>query len=136
MSVFENGVYFAPSPLMSTIPSWNPTIRPHVTTAAPSSTNVLPFPTVSTSLIIPGNTSPVPSTLQRGSTASFTGVILTLSPGRAMSALSDLKFSLVDLERSVREELCLISPCDSLYVCFEQFQFHGIPPSIVGAYFL
>ena len=33
--VFENGVYLAPSPLISTIPSWKPTILPVVTTAAP-----------------------------------------------------------------------------------------------------
>jgi hypothetical protein len=65
------------------IPSWNPTILPVVTIAAPLSTCVRPEPTCSTSPITPGKMLPLPSTLQRGSMTSLTGMIRVLSPGFA-----------------------------------------------------
>ena len=78
----ENGVYSAPGPLISIIPSWNPTTVPVVTTAAPRSTAVLPEPTVSSSPVKkPGKHTPVPSSLQRGSITSLTEIIRVLSPG-------------------------------------------------------
>ena len=78
---------------MSMIPSWKPTILPAVTTAIPFNAYVFPSPTVSTLLITPGNTPPLPSTFTRGSITSLTGVILTLSPGLAISNLQLLIFS-------------------------------------------
>ena len=78
---------------MSTIPSWKPTILPVVITAQPLRTFVLPEPTTSTFERIPGNTPPGPSTLTLGSTTSLTGVILTLSPGLAISTSTDLMCS-------------------------------------------
>ena len=74
---------------MSIIPSWNPTILPVVTTAIPLSAIVRPSPTVSTFERIPGKIPPRPSTLTRGSITSLTGVIRTLSPGRAISKSTD-----------------------------------------------
>ena len=75
---------------MSMIPSWNPTILPAVTTAIPFNAYVFPEPTVSTFEIIPGNTPPFPSTFTLGSITSFTGVILTDSPGFAISKVTVL----------------------------------------------
>ena len=86
---FEKGVYSAPGPVISTIPSWNPTIFPVVTTAIPFKAIVFPSPTVSTFDKTPGKIPPLPSTFTRGSITSFTGVIRTLSPGFAMSNSTD-----------------------------------------------
>ena len=55
----------------------------------------MPLPTVSTLLMTPGKTPPLPSTLTRGSMTSLTGVMRTDSPGLAMSKLTLLSFSSV-----------------------------------------
>ena len=63
------------------------------TTAIPLRASVLPEPTVSTLATIPGNIPPFPSTLTLGSMTSLTGVILTDSPGLAMSKTTSLILS-------------------------------------------
>ena len=78
---------------MSITPSWNPTIRPTVTTQHPSRACVLPSPTEGLTFpITPGNISP-PLTLTRGSITSLTGVILVFSPGFAISRLHPINLS-------------------------------------------
>ena len=86
-------MYFAVSPDISIIPSWNPTILPTVTTAAPTRAWVLPLPTPLTFPITPGKIHPGPDTLTLGSITSFTGAILIDSPGLASSIVTLLILS-------------------------------------------
>ena len=67
----------------------------HMLLTHPLSGSVKPneTPTVSTLEITPGKIPPLPSTFTRGSITSFTGVILTDSPGFAMSNDALLIFS-------------------------------------------
>src|SRR5699024_9649782 len=82
---FKNGVYSAPGPAISTIPSWKHTILHVVTTAAPFNTLVHTLPTDSTLDTTPRNIPLDPSTFTLGSMTSSTGIILTLSPRLARS---------------------------------------------------
>ena len=111
LQVCEKGVYAAPGPLMSTMPSCAATRRPAVKTAMPSKTRVLPLPTVSTGPMKPGKTSPGPSSLQRGSTTSFTGIIRVLSPGWARSKSTNANRS-SSRSRALSSSLLMVSvPC-------------------------
>jgi hypothetical protein len=93
LHVFEKGVHFAPSPHMSITPSWNPTISPTVTTAAPYSTFTFPSPNCSVLDVTPAKPCPFPSIFTLGSITSLTGIILTFSPGLAMSTFTSLTLS-------------------------------------------
>ena len=89
----ENKVYFAPSPLISIRPSWNPPhFFPTTSTLEFFSAYVVPLPVCISSPVTPGKTGP-PSTLYLGSIASLTGTILTLSPGLAIIKSASVIFS-------------------------------------------